>query len=113
MCMWCDSPATRYCDAVIGVEAITASRGHRGAVTARLTSLDAQQWTCDAPMCDDHARRVGHICGAEPDSIDHCPHHVVAKRERMAALMMASDEAQARRREIHAGIRRARLRVSA
>jgi hypothetical protein len=110
LCMWCGKQAIRYCDAVIGVEAMGATRDKSGNVTGLLTGLDGRQWTCDAQMCVEHAKQVGHICGEEPESIDHCPHHTMLHERPMKDLVMFADEAEARRREVHAEIRRERMR---
>lgn len=108
--MWCDKPAVRYCDAVIGFEATGATRDRSGNVTGLLTGLDGKQWTCDAPMCAEHARQVGNVCGEDPDSIDHCPHHAAHPERPMKELVMFEDEAAAKRRKVHAEIRRGRMR---
>lgn len=50
-CRWCGSPSTKLCDA-------------RLSPLAQVTHIK----TCDAPMCDVHAKRVG------PDR-DLCPDH--------------------------------------
>lgn len=110
-CMWCDKPAVRYCDAVIGVEPKGALRDKAGKVTGLLAGLDGMQWTCDAPMCADHAQQVGWISGAEPDSIDHCPHHTKHGEAPMRDLLMFDGEAEAKRRDVHAEIRRALMRI--
>ena len=110
-CMWCDMPAVRCCDAVIGLEPKGAVRNGAGNVISLLAGLDGVQWTCDAPMCADHARQVGWICGSEPDSIDHCPHHATHGEADMSDLLMFQSEAEARRRDIYAEIRRWRIRV--
>lgn len=110
-CMWCGKPAERYCDAVIGVEPKGALRDRNGKVTGLLAGLDGTHWTCDAPMCADHARQVGWVCGTEPDSIDHCPHHTENGEAPMRDLLMFEGEAEARRRDVHAEIRRAFMRI--
>lgn len=110
-CMWCDKPAVRYCDAVIGVEPVAALRDGKGDVTGLLACLDSKQWTCDAPMCADHAHQIGWLSGPEPDSIDHCPHHAKHEEALMRDLVMFEHEADAKRREVHAGIRRALMRI--
>ncbi len=110
LCMWCGKTAIRYCDAVIGFEATGATRDKDGSVTGLLTGLDGRQWTCDAPMCADHARQVGHVCGEDPDSIDHCPHCTAHSERQMKDMVMFAGEAEARRREVHAEIRRERMR---
>lgn len=110
-CMWCDKPATRYCDAVIGMEPRGALRDSKGNVTGLLGGLDGAQFTCDAPMCSDHARQVGWVCGAEPDSIDHCPHHTEHGEAPMRDLLMFEGEAEVKRRDVHAEIRRSLMRI--
>lgn len=109
-CMWCDKPATHYCDAPIGFEAMDASRDKRGQVLSLLTGSDGQMWTCDAPMCDDHAFHAGTICGNEPDSIDYCPHHQHENPD-MSELVMFEREAKVKRSEVHAIIKRDYLRA--
>lgn len=109
LCMWCDKPATHYCDAPIGFEATDASRDKRGHVISLLTGSNGQMWTCDAPMCDEHAFHIGTICGDDPDSIDHCPHHQ-HEHSHMPDLVMFEREAEAKRREVHAAIKRLRIR---
>ena len=52
-CKWCNRPSTKLCDYWV------SSDGRPGR-------------TCDAPMCDEHAVRVG------PEK-DHCPEHVKAE----------------------------------
>ena len=117
-CMWCDAPAVRFCDAVIGFEATGAFRDSNFKVTGLATGprgsgLDLKHWTCDAPMCARHTKQVGHICGKPCDSIDRCPYHVEHKEHGMDRLVMFEQEAEARRREVYASIRRSRLAVHA
>lgn len=113
-CMWCDKPAVAWCDAVIGFEAVAACRDPNGRVTGLITGTnehgEAVAWTCDAPMCADHAKHVGHVCGKEPDSIDHCPYHAVHDEGSMQDLIMFHREAEQKRRDVHAEIRRQRIR---
>jgi hypothetical protein len=63
-CWWCSSESTLLCDQVIGF-------GRRKDNTIIMN----EPFICSAPMCDLHARRVGHISGREPDTIDMCPVH--------------------------------------
>lgn len=116
-CMWCDQPAVAWCDAVIGFKAIGAYRAANGRVTALVTGADehgeAVAWTCDAPMCAEHAKHVGRVCGKEPDSIDHCPYHATRGEESMQQLVMFAPEAEQKRRDIHAEIRRRRIKREA
>jgi hypothetical protein len=46
-CRWCERPSTKLCDFVVS---------------------PPEQRTCNAPMCDAHAKRVG-------PNLDHCPEH--------------------------------------
>lgn len=113
-CMWCDKPATHYCDAVIGLPAVDALRDKRGNVTALLTGSGASgvaSWTCDAPMCSEHTKQIGVMCGSEPDSIDHCPHHLKSPEQPISKLVMFEREVGVRRREVHAQIRRQQIRA--
>lgn len=106
--MWCEKPSVRYCDAVIGFEAVDAIRDKAGNVVGLLAGSDTM-WTCDAPMCAEHTRQVGHICGKDPDSIDHCPYHIEHEEHSMKKLVMFEHEAETIRRKVHAGIRRSRM----
>lgn len=108
-CMWCDKPAIRYCDAAIGFEAVAAVRDKAGNVTGLLAG-GGNSWTCDAPMCDEHSKQVGHVCWQEPDSIDRCPHHMEHSEKPMRELVMFECEAEGTRREVHAEIRRALMK---
>ncbi len=60
-CQWCNKPATKLCDFVIG-------KGQAGR-------------TCDRPLCEDHATNLGnvfyasHEAGHEIDTTDYCPVH--------------------------------------
>ncbi len=67
-CIWCDRDATLLCDAIIGRDSATAYVDIR-------TNDDAI--TCDAPVCEIHCIKVGHICGdGRCDTIDYCLAHV-------------------------------------
>ena len=46
-CLWCDRRSTHECDAPLG------RSGERPG--------DFKMYSCDAPMCSLHARRVGHL----------------------------------------------------
>lgn len=111
-CMWCGKPSTCFCDAVIGFGATGCNRDKSGNVLNLLSGLDAEQWTCDAPMCDDHAKQVGWVCGEESDSIDHCPHHAQHPELCIDKLVMFASEADSTRRDIYASVRRNRMRAA-
>jgi len=111
-CMWCGEPSTRLCDAVIGYEATGCMRTRAGGVDALLTGLGGDVWTCDAPICDAHARQVGWVSGKTPDSIDYCLHHAALDRPSMPELVMFQDEAIKARSDLYAAIRRQRMRAS-
>lgn len=111
-CMWCDKDAVAYCDAVIGFEAISADRNDKGRVEHLLTGVGAKMWTCDAPMCADHGKRVGFISGSDPDSIDHCPYHCEHTERDMDTQVILPSEAEQRRRDIYASIKRLRIKMA-
>lgn len=54
-CRWCGKPSTKLCDFVVS---------HPSQITHKKT--------CDAPMCDTHAKSVG-------VNKDHCPDHAPQK----------------------------------
>lgn len=93
-CLWCGSAAVAWCDAMIGYSAI------EGAI---VTDMEGDVHLCDAPLCSTHRRTTGHVCGADPETIDKCPEHFGREpgfedwRERTT-----SEDAEARRREIRA-----------
>lgn len=65
--------------------------------------------TCDAPICQDHTVLVGHICGKEHDTIDHCIKH--ARRDGKL-LLMTPDKIPALRRSLHQQWRRELIKVA-
>lgn len=96
---------------MIGFGATACERDKSGKVLQLLTGLDAGHWSCDAPMCEEHAKQIGWVCGEAADSIDRCPHHAQAEQHEMAALVMFASEADSARRDIYAAVRRARMRA--
>lgn len=54
-CRWCQSLSTKLCDFVVSDPAVITHRK-----------------TCDAPMCNDHAKSVG-------PNLDYCPDHAGEK----------------------------------
>lgn len=111
VCMWCERPAIRWCDAPILFLARGCSR------TAGVTTLlaghdehgDMGMHTCSAAMCAEHVRQVGHISGTQPDSIDRCPYHIQHGDPKLKDCVGFASEVEPRRREIYAAIRRARV----
>lgn len=111
-CMWCDQPSTRLCDATIGFAAVDCARNSAGKVQHLLAGLESERWTCDAPICNQHAKQVGWICGADVDTIDHCPHHAQAEDQGMERLVMFASEAERTRNDLYATIRRTKMRLA-
>jgi hypothetical protein len=73
-CIYCSAKAARWCDFVLGFE------DKRGDGLFSLKEGDKLE-RCDAPLCEGHARHLGHIhfSGRWPvggtESIDHCVGH--------------------------------------
>ena len=98
-CWWCANAATHLCDAVIGVER-----------RADGTVILSETYTCDAKLCASHARKVGHLCGDKPDTVDRCPVHAGAQ-ETFQGLPRSQAECDAIRRQIRAQALRSRMRL--
>ena len=96
-CLWCDQPSFVLCDAVLG---FTFKDG--------IKTL-GPHFTCDAPMCPDHATTVGHLCGKEPNTIDRCPYHIEHADHNDYAD--GEDESAVKRRAVYAAVRRSQLRT--
>lgn len=101
-CLWCGEPAVAFCDEWIGGETVM----YEG--TPRYT-LDLPQFTCDAPMCHEHRKVFGFVCGKEPDTMDRCPVH-----QRGAVTLdtaaKSKEEAETMRRAVWAEGRRECIR---
>ncbi len=114
LCLFCDNKAVAYCDAIIGVQAEGVRRNkHKGVdeLTAGSNQNgDFTSWTCDAPICSTHRKLIGFMCGEEGDTMDHCPYHI-NNDEPLKKIIMFWRDAEKKRREIHAEIRKARLVV--
>lgn len=104
-CMWCDREAAFLCDAVLGMKAAVGPK--QTVIYAPLAEQEV--WTCDAPMCEDHRRMVGFVCGKEPGTIDRCP---LCVSDEPHCEPMLKEEAEAIRRARHALVRRSRLRAT-
>lgn len=107
-CIVCGAPATRLCDFLIGGQ-LGGHASYRGKEYP-VYDLDGPSFTCDAPLCDAHARRVGvrFVCGkdGQHDVIEHCPIHDGAEAD---CRPMTFEEAEAIRRHAHAQLRRMRM----
>jgi len=111
-CLFCDKPATRYCD-----EAIAKVDGGwhkpKGRPPYRVTTMEAMtsgSYTCDAPCCSEHARVVGFICcrpSKHSDTIDHCAG--CQTRERKPLALLSLEAIAALRTQMHARYRRSRI----
>lgn len=99
ICLWCDEPAVAFCDAWIGSEC----------GPERLFSHKDKPHLCDAPMCADHVKQVGWICGETADSIDHCPAHI-SDPVTIDSAAKSKAECEAARRAVHAEVRRQRIK---
>ena len=112
LCLWCGSPATVWCDATIGAEAVSCVRDRIGNVKILLAGTNSHGelvlWTCDAPMCAEHATKVGIVFHDQPDTIDHCPYHM-KHEERLRDIVMFIDESISKRRAIYAEARRSAM----
>ena len=74
-CLFCDEPATAYCDQAIGMVWTGETVKVKGHAPYRVTTMDAMlshNYTCSAPCCAKHAHVVGFICGEAGGTIDHC-----------------------------------------
>lgn len=114
VCMWCDQPATRLCDAALALVSAGIHKPANGAAY-EVTSLDAMlsgSYKCDAPFCGKHSKIVGFVCGEDPDTIDHCRHHA-AHPEAHPLPILALDDIAYLRTELHAQIRRGQFTVVA
>lgn len=111
-CMWCEKPSEFLCDAPIGFLADGCERDKLGNVKQLLTgkrALDGGYWTCDAPMCADHRKMIGHVCGKYHDTIDRCPYHVEHGEGRFKKMIGFEHEMDGWRRKVHAEIRRSQF----
>jgi len=112
-CFYCDKLAVRYCDFALGGPIGGYARVGNIGDNLFYAGFDIEQlpYTCDMPMCEDHATQVGamHICGKQSDheTIDHCPEHV-GRTENPAPC--SEDEAETLRRAVRAQARREMVR---
>jgi hypothetical protein len=102
-CIYCDNKVIAYCDFAMALEP-----KHKAKDGKLLAGVDSKVFTCDAPLCKKHAVSVGHICGKNGDSIDYCEHHFY---EDGKYEVLFEDEAEEKRRALHAEIRRSTMKT--
>jgi hypothetical protein len=102
-CWWCNAEATLLCDAAVGWE----RRQSDG------TLVWDEPYTCDASMCNACAKRVGHVCGDEPDSIDVCPEHADWPSVDLNRLANSALDTERIRREIGSKAWRSQMTLAA
>lgn len=104
-CFFCGEPATLFCDYALALVIGGECGGHP------VTTMEAMlsgPYTCDAPMCRSCAKMVGHVCGADHDTIDHCPLHAGVATG--SGELMTLEQIAKTRRALHARFRRQRVR---
>lgn len=115
-CFYCDNPATRYCDFALGGPIAGYERVGNIEDNRFYACFDVDQmpYTCDMPMCEEHATQVGsvHICGKASghETIDHCPEH---RGKREFPCPCSEEEADTLRRAVRAQANRTKMRVVA
>jgi len=102
-CIYCENEATVLCDFTMALEP-----KHKTKDGLLLAGIKSQVFTCDAPLCRKHAVAVGHVCGENADSIDYCQHHFYDQGE---YEVLFEDEAEEKRRALHAEIRRSTMKT--
>ena len=102
-CIYCENKAIAYCDFAMALEP-----KHKAKDGKLLAGVDSKVFTCDAPLCKKHAVSVGHICGKNGDSIDYCEHHFY---EQNIYEVLFEDDAEEKRRALHAEIRRSVIKA--
>ena len=102
-CIYCDNKVIAYCDFAMALEP-----KHKAKDGKLLAGVDSKVFTCDAPLCKKHTVSVGHICGKNGDSIDYCEHHFY---EQNIYEVLFEDDAEEKRRALHAEIRRSVIKA--
>jgi hypothetical protein len=111
-CFYCSNAATLLCDFRLGLPFGGYARGGNGEMYA--VSKIAPMYTCDMPLCRDHAEYRGwlHIKASGPaggfDSFDYCPEHR-GMTDSQPAVMQES-EAERLRRVVQANAQRRLMR---
>lgn len=74
-CLFCDEPATRYCDEALAMVCgdISVDKQKRERRLTTMAAMLSASYTCDAPCCPAHASLFGHYCaGEDSDTFDRC-----------------------------------------
>ena len=113
-CFYCDEPAVRYCDFNIGGP--IGSYARIGLVSDNkfyaCYDIEKMPFTCDMPMCVDHAKHIGNIfMPGDIEQIDHCPEHVGC--DETVGCPCTEEESNVIRRDIRAKARRKIIREAA
>lgn len=116
-CCYCNEPATLLCDFKIGWAIGELVRDRRGPAW---NAIDTSKppYTCDLPVCSEHAKRVGSFHARMSKSvngrrgffetIDHCIEH--AGQGDAGAPVIPESEAERLRRAVHAIAQRRAMR---
>lgn len=98
-CLWCDREAVAFCDAALG-QTMQDCQGRK------VWTLEAPFFTCDAPICDEHRKVTGFLCGADPDTFDRCPCHA---NNDTGMVDLDADGAKKLRDAVNVAARRSRI----
>ena len=111
-CLFCDRPATRYCDEVLALVAggVAFDKRSRPYAISTMEAMMSGSYTCDAPFCDEHGKQAGIFHSREYfETIDYCAGCLRDPPKRHKPLPL--DRIAAIRRERHAKWRRERFAV--
>jgi hypothetical protein len=114
-CVICGRPSTHLCDYKIGAPIGGYVREGRVDQNRFRAVMDAKRpmFSCDAPLCEDHATNAGIIHASGKDgftmTVDYCPIHAAVKHAKV--LPISDDEAEKIRRDITASFMRQKLAV--
>lgn len=114
ICLFCDQPATIFCDEPIAMVAggVVLDKYRRPRKVSTMEAMLSASYTCDAPCCEAHAKRIGNICshGNGCEGIDRCEG---CSRDPIGGEggrgVLEADEIAKVRRERHAKWRRERI----
>lgn len=107
-CLFCNNDAIAYCDKPLAM-VIGGTVKRKGKPPHNVTTMEAMlscSYTCDAPICSEHGKVVGHVCGKDHDTIDHCVKHLGPHHRHP---LMTPEQIDGIRRSLHAQWRRERV----